>query len=112
MVTAAPTPPLSKITNLQDYSSQFFRSLCLSWTPTPGRWPRPSTGSQRLLGAPPLRPWLRLRADTRSVGGAGRGSRAVIGGVRATGATLWPPGRSRVTEKQNGWNPFAPSSDT
>lgn len=46
------------------------------------------------------------------MGGAGPGSRAVIGGVRATAATLWPSGRPRVTEKQNGWNPFAPSSDT
>lgn len=43
--------------------------------------------------------------------GAGSGSRALIGGVRATAATQWSTGRARVTEISKSWNPIAPSAD-
>lgn len=109
MVTAAPPPPLSKITNLQDYSSQFFRSSVSAGPAHPAAPKHRVPAPPRSPAPPPLAP---PRGGTCSVGGAGPGSRAVIGGVRATAATLCPTGRPRVTEKQNGWNPFAPSSDT
>ena len=54
------------------------------------------------------RPLSSGSASTR----AGLGSRALIGGVRATAATQWWTGRARVTEIWKGWNPNAPSADS
>lgn len=56
MVTAAPPPPLSKITNLQDYSSQFFRSSVSAGPAHPAAPKHRVPAPPRSPAPPPLAP--------------------------------------------------------
>lgn len=66
--------------------------------------PSASSGLPFALAPPPRRHVLRGRGRTREL----RRDWRCPGDRRDAVAS----GRPRVTEKQNGWNPFAPSSDT